>query len=191
MKTTILKTFKKGRPTFYYNNDPHNQIRAAGLIFYRVTPDKTDIEYLMIKWNGKYEDFGGKTDKEDECYQDTALRETIEESNGILNLYSTFYPVMNSEPLFYKKCKYVTYILKTNINYNPIDFGDMEYYENVARTVEWVSYSKLTNRNFTKKKLHTRLHFRGFFNKLKEVYNKEIKKYTHTNISQNNTLIEK
>ena len=175
MKNKILKTFKRGRPTFYYKNNPDNQIRAAGLIFYRVTSDKKDIEYLMINWNGKYEDFGGKTDREDECYQDTALRETIEESNGILNLYRTFDPVMKNKPIFYKNCKYVTYILKTDVDYKPIDFGDIEYYENVARTVEWVPHSKLIKRNFSKNKLHTRLHFKEFFDKLKEVYNQEVK----------------
>lgn len=190
----LLKTFKKGRPTFYYKNDPANQIRAGGLILYRVTTDKNgkqDLEYLMIKWNGVYEDFGGKTDKEDMCYQDTVLRETEEESNGILNLYRTYKPVMNNEPVFYKECKYLTYVLKADIEYYPEEFDDIEYYENVARTVEWVPHSTLITKKFTKHKLHTRLLFREFFDKLRYIHNQEIKKHPKKNHNKNKFKYQK
>ena len=37
----------------------------------------------MIKANGKYEDFGGKTDRNDKSIEETVAREAEEESNGI------------------------------------------------------------------------------------------------------------
>jgi hypothetical protein len=170
MDDKLLVTYKKNRPTFYYKNNSKNQIRAGGLIFYRFTDDMKEPEYLMIKSQDKYEDFGGKTDLVDKCYQDTVLRETEEESNGILNLNHTFDYVMNSTPVYYQRSKYVTYLIKTEINYKPDDFGEKEYHDNIPRTVEWVSHSKLISSKFTKKKLHTRLLFKEFFDKLRDIH---------------------
>jgi hypothetical protein len=72
------------RPTFYlhkYNNKYNNHIRASGILFY----NKNTKKVLMIKKDGKYEDFGGKTDIVDNHAFDTACRETEEESNGIFS----------------------------------------------------------------------------------------------------------
>ena len=165
-----LVTYKNNRPTFYYNNDYNNEIRAGGIILYKFTIDMKEPQYLMIKYNGKYEDFGGRTDMIDKCYQDTVLREAEEESNGILNLMHTYDLVMNSKPVYSKQSKYVTYLVKTDNDYDPNDFSDREYHDNISRTVEWVSHSTLIDKKFTINKLHNRLLFKKFFDKLKSIH---------------------
>ena len=68
------------RPTFYYNNNSNNPIRAAGILI--ITSDMYGRElYLLNHCNGKYEDIGGKSDAVDHSAVDTAVRECCEECN--------------------------------------------------------------------------------------------------------------
>lgn len=76
------------RPTFL--NDYNQQIRACGVLCYRYDEANKKLEFLMINdlTTGFLQDFGGKTDAGDLTPEDTAIRETKEESNNIINLTS-------------------------------------------------------------------------------------------------------
>jgi len=64
------------RPTFYFKGNP---VRAAGVLLWTHAHGRT--LRLFNKYNGKYEDMGGKTDARDACPMDTAVREACEETN--------------------------------------------------------------------------------------------------------------
>jgi len=102
---------------------------------------------LLQKIEGRdfWEDFGGKTDKEDEGIKETSFREADEESNGILN--QEFLDQMIK--LNKKKCYYllqpntyflyVIYVSRTVKDMlTPEIFGDKEIHDNINRKVEWV-----------------------------------------------------
>ena len=167
-KTKVKKPAKKVRPTFKYDGDSDLEIRAGGLIYYRVVDD--DIEFLMIKCRGRYEDFGGCTDAQDTCIQDTVSREACEESNEIFEQDVVFDEIKKTCGTYYSKSKYVVYLVKTDIDYNVDDFGDKEIHDNIERTVEWVPYSSLKNKEFIRNNLHFRLMFYHFFAAIDKIY---------------------
>lgn len=67
------------RPTFHYRGQP---VRAAGILLWTI--HNGQVFRLFRKVNGKFEDIGGKTDKVDVDAVATAIRETVEETNGKL-----------------------------------------------------------------------------------------------------------
>jgi len=67
------------RPTFQYRGQP---VRAAGILLWTV--HNGQVHRLFRKVNEKFEDIGGKTDHMDMDAVATAVRETIEETNGKL-----------------------------------------------------------------------------------------------------------
>lgn len=132
------------RPTFYYKDI--YPIRAGGLLLYRRVVN--DIFILMINNNGIYEDIGGKTDTIDKTYNDTIRREVMEESNNIINM-NKFY-----NPVYFAKSKYLMYIMQTNENYDCNIFGNIELFNSMKRTFEWIHINDIKN---NKVKLHPRL----------------------------------
>jgi len=102
---------------------------------------------LLQKIEGRdyWEDFGGKTDKEDEDIIETSMREADEESNSVLN--KEFLEKLIK--LNKKKCYYLlqpnTYFLyviyvprSVKEKLTPEKFGDKELHDNILRKVEWV-----------------------------------------------------
>ena len=142
------------RPTFYLEDDyeKENPIRAGGVLFYKYDSTSQQYNLLMINTNGKYEDFGGQTDLEDDDLVDTVSRETEEESNGIFSKAFIKNKIKDTEPIYIKNCKYMLYIVEIDKYYDPKDFGDKEIYEDIDRTIEWVSFD-----DFTHKRLNFRL----------------------------------
>ena len=67
------------RPTFQYKNNP---VRAAGILIYTVQGHR--VLRLFRKIKGRFEDIGGKTDKDDTNEVETAVRECVEETHGKL-----------------------------------------------------------------------------------------------------------
>lgn len=159
------------RPTFTYKN-AGNKIRAGGVLLYKKENDTTKL--LMIKCNGMYEDFGGKTDKCDSYIEMTVAREAEEESNGILKNEAIYEQIVFLEPAYSQKSKYVVYLVQTEEDYDVEDFGTMEHHEKIHRTVEWVPVEKLTDPVFIKSKLHYRLRFKNFFDKIHEILDNNI-----------------
>jgi len=168
---TITSCKKRGEhPIFYYDDKTENEIKAGGVMFYTYDKKSRDLKFLMIKNRNRYEDFGGKTDKVDLSIEETVAREVEEESNGIFKKSDIIDRIKDKKPIYTKNSKYLIYFckLKKNENYNADIFGDREFYENVPRTVEWLTYGALKNSSFVKDNLNFRLKFKHFFNKMKK-----------------------
>ena len=169
-KNKSLRYKKKNsvQPVFYHQSDKENEIKAGGVVFYFYDKKKHELKFLMIKNRNKYEDFGGKTDKKDSCIEETISREVEEESNSIFSQSKTLERIKKKQPLYTPNSKYLLYFcrLKKSEHFNPIIFGDKEIYENIPRTVEWVSYNQLKNSKFIKENLSYRLRFKHFFEKI-------------------------
>lgn len=129
------------RPTFLLNN---KQIRAAGVIpFYK-------NRVLLIKVNGMYEDFGGKSDFQDNCIEDIAIRECKEESNEKIipnKKLLNYYEINNN-------AKYVMYFYPLENYICPSKFGRFEKGKDTKRLMEWINIRKLNKKN-----LHPRIRF--------------------------------
>lgn len=135
------------RPTFNYLNDNNMPIRAGGVIIYRKINNQ--IEFLLIKKLigniERYEDIGGKTDKNDTNEFDTIARETSEETNSIINEQIIKKQLTYSKSCYNLKSKYVLYFIKANKYEKKLKsavFGDIETHDSIHRTIEWVN-SKL------------------------------------------------
>ena len=96
------------RPTFRYNGNP---VRAAGILFW--------TEINGVRWNllrhykGKWQDIGGKTDKKDGSFMDTAVREAKEETNNKLLCTELIYDALlnpkKTKIQYDAKCKYILF----------------------------------------------------------------------------------
>lgn len=160
---------KDDRPTFFLDDDPDKPLRAGGVLFYRKNPDTNNYELMLIHSRGKYEDFGGCTDKKDKNIIGTVTREVYEESNKIFRKKFIRSKLKKSEPLYIKYCKYALYFIELKYYYDPEIFGDREIHDNIRRTVEWISYDKFLENNFYKK-LNFRLKIPTVNNKLKDLF---------------------
>jgi len=135
------------RPTFSYLKDNNKPIRAGGVIIYRKINNQ--IEFLLIKKLigniERYEDIGGKTDKEDIDELDTIARETFEETNNIISQSIIKKQLEFSKSCYNLKSKYVLYFIKANKYEKKLKaeiFGNVELHDSIHRTIEWVN-SKL------------------------------------------------
>lgn len=158
------KNNNKDRPIFYYNNDITKEIKAGGIIFYRV--NRKNIEFFLIKteWRKQYEDFGGKTDIKDKDIWETACREADEESNGIFKKKDLYKYIKNQIGLYTIKSKYIFFFYEIkDMNLHSKDFGNLEFCENVKRIVEIIQLNDILNKKIN---LHDRLIFPDFFNEL-------------------------
>ena len=98
------------RPTFKCNL---GEIRAGGLLFYRIKEKEKEKEYLVIEENDRYSDLGGKTEMNDVDIFDTISREVEEESNGLFKKEEIKAYILSRvyECIYYKTGKYLLYIL--------------------------------------------------------------------------------
>lgn len=137
---------KDGRPTFAYRGDNEKPIRAGGVIFFRRVGKS--VQLLMIKCRNKsgkmeYEDFGGRTEKGDSSIEETVAREVDEESNGIFSRDDIQKQLLTATSKYNLISKYCLYLLELTEYIDPKEFGDIEIYEQIPRTVEWVNLNKI------------------------------------------------
>lgn len=158
---------RKNQPEFYYS-DNNLPVKAGGVIFYHIDENNV-LSLLLIKNRNKYEDFGGKTDSVDSCYQDTVAREVEEESNGYFKKDYILKEIKNKQPIYTKNSKYIIYFIELNEYIDPTIFGDKEIYENIPRTVEWVRAIDLKKSKFIRSSLNFRLRFKDFFDKINSI----------------------
>lgn len=181
------------RPVFYYNELTENEIKAGGVILYRKDKEHKTIKFLLINSQEKYEDFGGRTDVIDKNINETIAREVEEESNGLIkkeyiinniekyltdkkrnnpeddleNEFMTFIGQSNLiKEIYIKNSKYLLYFIPTDIDYDTTKFGTYEIHDNIARTVDWITYEKLISMN----NLNFRLRNRQFRQTIEEIY---------------------
>lgn len=159
------------RPVFKLNK---NEIKAAGILFYRISKKKNNLQFLMIKDDNGYSDFGGKTDKQDKTFLETALRETFEETNNVINERFIGKKLDNVKPICNKKSKYALYLCELKKTpFRCADFGNFELHDNIKRSVKWISYNRLSKMGRLNK-LNFRLRFRSFYEEIKKI-NRHIK----------------
>lgn len=138
----------KNRPTFYFDNDTSKEVRAGGVLFYRLNGQ---YEFLMINSRNNFEDFGGCTDLCDKDIIDTICREVDEESNGVITSNFVRESIITETPLYIKHCKYVLYIVQITADYDTKSFGNKELHDNIDRTVHWIKADNFENNDFIKK----------------------------------------
>lgn len=130
------------RPTFF--NDSLQQIRACGVLCYRYDGLDKTLEFLLINdlTTGYLQDFGGKTDIGDLTPTDTAIRETREESNKIIDLVDED---LDKITVYNKWGKYLLYFcsLDKHPKYAAEIFGTHEEFDKIPRTVVWIPADKL------------------------------------------------
>ena len=151
------------RPTFYTNSG--QPVRAAGILCYVVDPHTDNKIWLLRENNGYLSDTGGKTDIVDKGPLDTAIRETVEETNGHLfserhsnekchEIISKFLPSQKNKIIYIKSCKYLlfTFQLRYSTFRKPLKrFGKFEKHDNEPHEYRW--YHKIPY-----EKLHPRLY---------------------------------
>jgi len=174
-------------PIFYYNDNKKYEIKAGGVMFYAYDYTDKILKFLMINYNNKYEDFGGKTSIADKCIFDTISREVEEESNNIFTKDDIYNHIIKKKPIYTKNSKYIIYFhkLDNHHDFKPDMFGDKEIYEDIPRTVEWIAYDTLKNAEFVKNKLNFRLKFKHFFKRIDKIY----KQYNNKFNTKNNIAI--
>lgn len=128
------------RPTFFIDNKP---IRASGILCYVYDNIKKKKIWLFRRENkvstSYYCDTGGKSDCIDNSPIETAIRETVEETNGHLfskkhskkKCYAILQKIMKNDvdSIYIKESKYLLYLLKLRFNTinKPLDrFGKSE-----------------------------------------------------------------
>lgn len=170
------------RPTFYLDNNKNQPIKAGGALIYRVNNKLKDIELLLIKNRGRYEDFGGRTDIKDKTILDTVCREIDEESNNIFRKKPLKKIFTKCNYIYSTWSKYVIYMYElstTNEYYNidPIIFGNRETHDNIERTVQWIPYSIYKSNEF-QKEVNFRLKIKELNMELENIYNSHFKQHS-------------
>ena len=127
------------RPTFRLDGQP---IRAVFFDLYS-TDSQGEIYHLMQEKEGILEEFGGKTDAQDFHYLDTGVRETLEESNGVLNhdelLQEAQHAINEGRYILNASSKALIVRVFCPRYYHSSLFGDREIHDNHERKVVYVS----------------------------------------------------
>jgi hypothetical protein len=118
-------------------------VSACGCLFYRFNSNNV-LQLLLIKYKDKnwprLDDFGGQVDKNDEDLYATIYRETLEESNGFINI-TLDRPNYKSVKYFYNhKSKYFFMLAHVDLYKDTTVFGNVEIHDNINRIVSWFDY---------------------------------------------------
>ena len=145
---------KDNRPTFF--TESGQPIRAAGILCYIIKKsfdDNTEKKiWLLRKQDSNFSDTGGKTDSQDKSIIDTAIRETVEETNGRLFSYNHNYyqckKILEKEikkqkpvPIYVESCKYIVFPLRLRYKnkFLPLNrFGEKEIHDDLEHSYHWV-----------------------------------------------------
>ena len=164
------------RNTFYYNENKDDEIKAGGLLIYKI--ENNEIFLLLIENRGLYEDIGGCSDIEDDSIYETIIREVEEETNHVIKKENINNLLEKNEEFYNKKCKYLLLIIKANDfleNLNSEQFGDKEIHDNINRKIKWISINEFFDKNILKYKINFRLKNKILFEKLEKIKKDNIK----------------
>ena len=101
------------RNTFYYNKNKNDEIRAGGLLIYKI--ENNEIFLLLIENRGLYEDIGGCSDINDDSIYETIIREVEDNIFNTLKLFKPLFLKVISSPFssnFKKRKITVSIIIK-------------------------------------------------------------------------------
>jgi ADP-ribose pyrophosphatase YjhB (NUDIX family) len=167
-----MPNIKSKRPVFYHNDDKELEVKAGGVIIYKIHKKTKKMSMLLIKNRGKYEDIGGCTDQKDKSIQDTIAREVDEETNSIIKSKNIKKRFEDGVEVFNKWSKYLIYVLEATDDERKLksdDFGDREIHDDIERTVHWIKYDSFIKNDFIKDKLNFRLKNKIIFEQLKKI----------------------
>lgn len=143
---------ENNRPTFY--TQKCNQIRAGGLLFAKVVESEVYLllcHYKDDEWDGKLEDFGGKTDVKDTSIQKTIYREVDEETNGEITQKNITRLIKSplSASFYTSRSKYFMYLTIVDENFFPNTevFGSIENHTGRKRTIQWYKFKDVMENN--------------------------------------------
>ncbi len=128
-----------------------HSISACGILFFRNGADGKEL--LLITYTDpfrtKLDDFGGKIDETDDSVMAGMIRETTEETNGVINEKIISNVLSKSPPnIFYtQQSKYYLYIIEVSNDFFPDTnvFGNFENVDKKSRTVAWHKYVDCKN----------------------------------------------
>jgi len=146
-----------------------NIIYAGGVIVYRI--NNNNVELLLMKSRGKYEEFGGTINKEDKYIYDTVAREVDEESNSIIKYESVIERIKTSTYVCSKRSKYIIYLLKASPQEHLMTsdmFGNKEIHDDIERTVQWIKLKDFYAL-IKQKEVNFRIVTKLLFDKLNEI----------------------
>lgn len=118
-------------------------VSAGGIVIYKII--NNDIFMLLIKYSDpkfpKLDDFGGQIDIEDEKIESAIIRETYEESNGLIKLEDKIFE--NSDKYYTQDAKYLFYLHKVDSDFmnDTTIFGNREEHDDFNRTINWYRYN--------------------------------------------------
>ena len=146
---------QNNRPTFY--TEDGQPIRAAGIlcyVYHKSFDEKIKDKkiWLFRNQNNTFSDTGGKTDKVDKTIVDTAIRETVEETNGHLfsskhnfkiceKILKKEFERQNPKPLYVSNCKYLLYPLRLRYKNKFLSlkrFGNKEIHDDMEHSYHWL-----------------------------------------------------
>lgn len=139
LKETKIVSSLKAKTQLY-----HNTVSACGCLFYRKqSQELLLISYVDPNWPN-YDDFGGTVDSNDNSVYDTIIRETEEETNGVISKSDMLKIIKNKNySQFYNQfCKYFFIAVNVDENFHPNTdiFGDLEKTDCIQRTIKWIKY---------------------------------------------------
>lgn len=154
----------------YIDSDKTKPVTATGALIYKNVGNKMMI--LIMDNDGKYEDIGGKIDKEDIDIFSAAAREIEEETNNNIMSSDIVERLKRSPYVYIPKSKYVVFIVEANKNemtFTKDDFGDYEFHDGFSRTIGWILREDLVKSSIIQFKLNWRLRNKTLFSKLFEI----------------------
>ena len=149
MTTTTMTTRKpfNQRPHFIMNN---KKITAGGLLIMDFDNDKCLLQYTTKK--NRFEDLGGKVDKEDDTIVHTIIRELYEESNKLIGSENNQVNFKNTQFFYIKECKYILAVIDSkniNIEKDLLKYGIIEEHTELDRYLVWIDIKNILNNKVT------------------------------------------
>lgn len=120
----------------FTNNRP---VTAAGVLIHEAENDRYLLQYMPKI--GRFDDFGGKVEWEDDTVLHTILRELYEETNGLMCNKSNPIKFRNSKFYYIKKSKYLLAVIDSrniNIEKDLKHYLNIETCTNIDRKLVWV-----------------------------------------------------
>jgi hypothetical protein len=160
------------RKIFYLDEDINQEkpITAGGVIIYKI--EKGQIYLLLIDSRGNFEDFGGRSDENDETIFDMVSREAYEESNMLLDRNKIKERLITAKYVYSINSKYIVYIINALEDESKLTsemFGNKEIYDNIPRKVKWISLNVFLKPEIIKFKVCARLKNKLLFDILKKI----------------------
>lgn len=126
-----------------------NTISACGCLFYKEL--KNTKQLLLIKYEDpnwpKLDDFGGRIDDTDDSVFAGIIRETVEETNGVINEEYLSKIILDGKykSFYNRQSKYFMILVKVDDNFclDTKLFGELEITDNIKRTIDWHDYDSV------------------------------------------------